>query len=137
MTRLDFIVRGRPIPQGGLRIIPLPGGKRILAPNNSAKLNPWRKRIGKAAKAAMRSAQWQCFAGDAAVYVQLQFCFRKPKTADRAHPTVKPDIDKLVRSCLDALTGIVWVDDSQVVHLTTRKHYAEFERVEVRVERIA
>ena len=37
--------------------------------------------------------------------------------------TKKPDIDKLVRLVLDALTGIAYVDDSQVVLLYAEKSY--------------
>ena len=36
---------------------------------------------------------------------------------------VRPDIDKLARAVLDALTGIVWVDDDQVVELVCRKRW--------------
>lgn len=36
----------------------------------------------------------------------------------------KPDVDKLLRSMLDALTGVVWVDDSQVSYATVNKVYA-------------
>ena len=35
--------------------------------------------------------------------------------------SVRPDLDKLARAVLDALTGIVWVDDDQVVELAYRK----------------
>lgn len=35
------------------------------------------------------------------------------------------DIDKLSRSILDALTGIVYEDDSQVVILNARKEYLD------------
>src|SRR5216683_2017912 len=108
MSRIDFVVCGRAIPQGGLRIIPLPDGKRILAPNNSAKLNPWRKKVREAAKAAMRDAAWEMFGPEIPLCAQLQFCFLRPKSTDRRFPTVKPDIDKLERAILDSLTGIVW-----------------------------
>lgn len=41
------------------------------------------------------------------------------------YPTTKPDLSKCVRAIEDALTGIVWKDDSQVVYLQTGKMYAE------------
>ena len=34
-----------------------------------------------------------------------------------------PDLGKLARAVLDALTGIVWVDDDQVVDLVCRKRW--------------
>lgn len=38
--------------------------------------------------------------------------------------TKKPDVDKLTRFLFDALTGIVWKDDSQVCYATINKVYA-------------
>lgn len=40
-------------------------------------------------------------------------------------PTRKPDIDNLVKAVLDALRGIAWTDDCQVVTLTTSKRWAD------------
>jgi Holliday junction resolvase RusA-like endonuclease len=36
-------------------------------------------------------------------------------------PRSRPDIDKLIRSTLDALTGITWLDDSIVVSVAAKK----------------
>ncbi|HZJ30733.1 MAG TPA: RusA family crossover junction endodeoxyribonuclease [Vicinamibacterales bacterium] len=41
-----------------------------------------------------------------------------------ALPRGKPDIDKLARSTLDALSGIVFDDDARVASLELRKVYA-------------
>ena len=43
----------------------------------------------------------------------------------RATPWVKPDIDKLTRATLDALTLLVWDDDSRIVRLVVEKRFAE------------
>lgn len=40
------------------------------------------------------------------------------------HPRGKPDIDKLARSTLSSLTGIVFDDDSRIVALSVAKVYA-------------
>ena len=48
-------------------------------------------------------------------------------------PTSKPDIDNVVKGIFDAMNGIVWIDDKQVVDLTVRKRYAETARVLVAV----
>lgn len=40
-------------------------------------------------------------------------------------PTGTPDIDKLVRAVLDALTGVAFTDDSQVAFLLASKSYAD------------
>jgi hypothetical protein len=46
-------------------------------------------------------------------------------------PAVKPDLDKCIRALNDALTGILWVDDGQVVGVSAKKLYGLPERTEV------
>lgn len=67
------------------------------------------------------------------VRVELVFYFVRPKTSKREHPSVKPDIDKLARTVLDAATGYLFKDDSQVIILNARKEYAAAAGVLVRV----
>jgi len=52
----------------------------------------------------------------------------KPKSAPKTRPvwpTTRPDADNYGKLVLDALNGILWRDDSQVVDLRIRKVYAE------------
>lgn len=49
------------------------------------------------------------------------------------HPTKKPDADNVVKAVCDAVNGIVWIDDVQVVALTAIKQYAQVPGVQVRV----
>jgi crossover junction endodeoxyribonuclease RusA len=48
----------------------------------------------------------------------------KLSTKAPKYPRGKPDIDKLARSTLDSLTGIIFDDDSRIVELTLSKTYA-------------
>ena len=48
--------------------------------------------------------------------------------------TKAPDITKLLRAIEDALTGIVWADDAQVVVQHATKGYGEPARVRVAIE---
>lgn len=47
----------------------------------------------------------------------------KLKNSAPTYVTTNPDIDKILRSALDSLTGIAFRDDSQVVSITARKTY--------------
>lgn len=52
-------------------------------------------------------------------------------------PTKKPDLDNIAKLICDALNGVAWRDDSQIVELTVRKVYAAQPGVTITIERMA
>ena len=48
-------------------------------------------------------------------------------------PTSKPDIDNVIKGIFDAMNGIVWQDDKQVVSLRVFKRYSDTARASVEV----
>lgn len=132
-TRIEFFVPGRPAPQGSKRHV----GRGILI-ESSKEVGPWRERVAIAAHTAMLHADTPIIAG--AVSVCLNFVLPRPKSAPKRStpPAIKrPDLDKLERAILDAITGTIIADDSQVISLTGYKRLAEIDEtpgVEIRVE---
>jgi len=57
----------------------------------------------------------------------------KLKPSARKYPTTTPDLTKLVRAVEDALKGVTWKDDSQVVYQLNTKFYRERPGVEVTI----
>jgi Holliday junction resolvase RusA-like endonuclease len=55
----------------------------------------------------------------------------KPRTVKRLHPTVAPDLDKLIRAALDAMTAVAYLDDGQVTEITAMKVYGAAPFLEV------
>ena len=108
-----FFIAGRPIPQGSLKFI---NGHAIHV--RAQDLALWRADIANAAKAHTIKA-------DGAVKVDLKFVFHRPKTVKRKEPSVRPDLDKLIRAVLDGLTDVAYRDDEQVTDLTASKSYGE------------
>ena len=51
-------------------------------------------------------------------------------------PTSRPDVDNYAKAALDALDGIVWGDDSQVVRLFVCKEYAETAQLIIGVRKL-
>lgn len=51
-------------------------------------------------------------------------------------PLVKPDVDNVSKVILDALNGLAYEDDKQVVTLVVNKFYGEEPRVEVAIYEI-
>jgi crossover junction endodeoxyribonuclease RusA len=48
---------------------------------------------------------------------------RSREDKDLVYHTKRPDLDKLIRAVLDALKGVVYEDDSQVVNIEAMKVY--------------
>lgn len=63
---------------------------------------------------------------------------KKQNKADSGEvkPTSKPDIDNLSKSIMDSLSGIIWVDDKQVVNMVVEKRYSNSPRVEVGISEL-
>ncbi len=92
----------------------------------SKRLAPWRNAVAAATRAVMRGRQ--PFGGPVAI--TLEFVMPRPVSLPKRMPTPpaikRPDVDKLARSCLDAIvTGAAIVDDSQAVDLRATKRIAE------------
>lgn len=91
---------------------------------SSKEVGPWRERIALAAHNAMQ--------GQALIprtkAVAVDICFFMPRPASLPKKTLymvkRPDIDKLGRACLDAITDVCIEDDSQVVDLWLHKKYS-------------
>lgn len=60
-----------------------------------------------------------------ALGVHTIFYLPRPKSVKRMYPTTRPDGDNFAKGLLDALNGIVWKDDSQIVDLTIAKRYCD------------
>lgn len=60
------------------------------------------------------------------VRLELVFSITKPKSAKkRQYPSVKPDIDNLIKLVTDAGNEILWRDDNLIVEISARKEYGE------------
>jgi Holliday junction resolvase RusA-like endonuclease len=62
-----------------------------------------------------------------ALFVELRFFLKRPKSVKREYPIVKPDVDNFVKSMFDGLNGVLWNDDAQVVKVQASKEYSSDE----------
>lgn len=134
-----FVVAGVPRPQGRKSAITR-HGRTVVVESGRALLRPWQDAIAGAARDAVAEA----FEGP--VRVGLTFVMPRPKAhyrsgrhadelredAPSAH-SHRPDIDKLTRAVLDALTPIAFADDGQVARLVVDKVYGAAAGVAVQV----
>ena len=84
---------------------------------------------------------------DGSVSVSIEAIFKIPEswskkkkweTIDQGkRPEVRPDIDNIVKIVMDALNGVAYKDDSQVVDISARKVYGlGYEGVHITVEEV-
>lgn len=136
-----FGVSGKPQPAGSKRAFPFvrPGRKPfskgwlgVRVSDDNPKAAAWKNAIARIA--AKRFGQ-KPLTGP--LGVKFVFRLARPKSHYRSgknghllrdsapkYPEVKPDALKLARAVEDALTGVVWVDDAQIVEELLQKRYA-------------
>lgn len=133
---ISFTVPGLAAPQGSKRAFRTKSG-RIALVESSAKVKPYRAVFAMAARQA-----WNEPLSTEAVAVELLFRFPRPKSHYTSTGTLRssaprapgrPDLDKLCRAALDAMTGVVYVDDSQVAILSACKEWGETAETLVKV----
>ncbi len=72
------------------------------------------------------------------VFMPVPQSYSKKKTEqalnNEIRPTVKPDCDNIAKNINDALNGIVYPDDKQIVSLMVNKFYGNSEQVRIKIE---
>ena len=126
MTEVSFLVLGLPVQQGSKNAWVNPHtGKAVMVEKTGRRLKDWRADIKIAFLAATSSQQRDTMVRERnAVSLTVVFAFPRPashygsgKNADRLKGSAPeshvqtPDLDKLLRSVLDALTGVAYLDD--------------------------
>ncbi len=128
---VTFWALGRPRTKGSVHAFLSPKGNMIRKDSNP-NTKAWAGVISHAAdQAGVKPIE-----GGVSLTVSFWFC--RPKSHYRSgknahllkasaprHPTSRAvgDVDKLLRAVLDALTGVAYVDDSAVAHVSATKDY--------------
>ena len=117
-------IDGNPAPQGSKSFKGHARNGRAILVESSQNVKPWRATIAAAMRWKMRGQTPH----HGPTHINLEFIMPRPKSAPkRSTPpaTKRPDIDKLARAVLDAITGIAIADDSQITRLHATKRIAE------------
>lgn len=147
---LSFTVYGKAAPAGSKRAFNQGGHIRVVDANPNAK--GWKNDVAQAAIHAMLEP------GDDSsrileigplltgpLSLSIVFVIPRPKShygkrglrpTAPARPTVKPDLLKLARGVEDALTGVIYRDDAQIVGELLIKEYGEPARVEITIRQV-
>jgi crossover junction endodeoxyribonuclease RusA len=117
MFELTIEVLGDPASQGSHSVI---NGRIVQV--NSAKHKRWRNAVSFSALDLV-GPDFDLI--EDPVELSVIFYLPRPKTATREFPAVMPDLDKLIRSVGDSLSGTIIRDDSRIVTITAKKLYAD------------
>jgi len=130
--RQSCVIDGKIVPKGRPRFYMQNGHARAYTPEATATYENWVRMCWNA---------WHNtrFDDDAQLMVRIDAVFEMPKSASKkkqaqmldgaVRPTKKPDCDNIAKTILDALNGIAYKDDSQVVQLTVYKCYGDQEQI--------
>jgi Holliday junction resolvase RusA-like endonuclease len=123
--RYSFWVEGVPTTQGSKSAVVGRDGKaHVIEAWKGGKVNAWRRLIAVTARnAGVEPAPKP--EGKAGTPVRVAYSFHLPRPKKPVNPYPALDLDKLVRAAGDALKGIAWVDDSQIVQCEAVKRWAD------------
>ena len=134
-------VPGTPAAKGSFKAFMPKGGRHPILTNDCKRTKPWEQRIALAIHAA-----WPHGLMRGGVSLSLYFTFARPQShygTGRNAGTLKPaaphemlktpDVDKLERAVLDALKGVLYVDDKQVFRVRKLKLYGETPGVRIHI----
>lgn len=120
MTAVRVRIEGLPAPQGSKSAKGRRANGSVILVESSKKLKPWRALVKAAAASAVGWVPGDVPAIARGRAVRMEGWVVMPRPASvpmrhRRYPVTTPDLDKILRSIGDGLTGIVYHDDNQVV----------------------
>ncbi len=137
MLTIHFHIPGQPVGKGRPRIGRVAWHARMITPEKTVSYEST-----VALFAAQAMAGRPLLTGPVNLQMRVDFAIpaswsmKKQRAAEAGQilPAVKPDADNVAKAICDAINGVVWKDDVQVVDLTVRKRYSMVPGVAVRIE---
>ena len=134
---ITFFVPGEARPAGSKKAFHhKTTGKLIVTDDSGPSGKAWRETVARIARRSYRGKPLE-----GALVLELLFVVERPQSHFRTgknagllkvsapvYPAVKPDSTKLTRAVEDALKGITWGDDAQIVDQHAFKRYADAQR---------
>lgn len=126
---LAFTVFGVPTTKGNHRALHVKGMKFPIITETNRKVASWQQLVAEGASRAINERPEHDRALLASgVRLTIAFYLPRPKKFNKrgvfVHHLTKPDVDRLERAILDALTAVAYHDDKQVTEIVTGKYYA-------------
>jgi crossover junction endodeoxyribonuclease RusA len=119
---VTFRVIGKAEPKGSTKAFVGPRYRVPIVTSDNPRLRGWEQLVREQAQGV---AQQGLFTQP--ILIAVVFHLPRPQSLPKLarHHRTRPDLDKLVRAVVDALTGLLYPDDAAVVELRAQKRYAE------------
>jgi Holliday junction resolvase RusA-like endonuclease len=140
MNKVRFVVVGVPKGKERPRVIRLKDGRpHTYTPTGT------KQREDTIANAYKQEANGIYF-NEKPIKISMEFYYPIPTSwtkrekesarAGRRNPCVKPDLDNACKLVMDALNGVAFGDDKQVLYMSASKRYGDVARTEVTIEEV-
>lgn len=137
---VSFTVPGQPVGKGRPRIGKIGPHARMFTPEKTANYEGLVAYAARAAMGGLDLLDGPCSVTlDIVCQIPASWSQKKQLQAQlgRILPTTKPDIDNVEKAIFDALNGVVWRDDVQVVRVMKAKRYGGVPGVTVQIESVS
>ena len=133
--KVEFVIKGKPVPKERPRVL-----------KNGIAYTPKKTKDYEQLVQQVYELQVGEYLGESALMVEIDFYYTIPKSYTKKHResiisgqelyTKRPDLDNLAKTVTDALNGIAYKDDSQIIEMKLSKHYSDEEKVVVSIEEL-
>ena len=143
MSEIRIVVPGDPVGKGRPRAFQTRGARRTIKMHTPEKTRAYEQAIALAGKLAMQGRE--PLGGPVAmrldIFMPIPASWSKAKREaallSSVMPISKPDASNVLKAVEDALNGIAYIDDSQIIDVWVRKRYSDEPRVEVIITPLA
>ena len=126
MEPIEIVITGKPVPKGRPQAFRFGNGIKMRTPKKTAN---WEEDARMVARHVMKDRP--PLIGPLSLSVRVVIApayswagWKKGATlSGEMKPTSKPDLDNVVKAAKDAMNGILWIDDAQVVRLSAAKTF--------------
>lgn len=139
---IKIVVSGHPVAWKRAGLAALPSGK-VSPPFTPKKVRKWQEDARHEARIVMGPTPplTGCVAMSLVVYLAVPRSWaawkRDAALAGHIMPSGRPDLSNFTKNAEDALNGVVWLDDAQIVNEGAVKRYADFPSVTITARPLA
>ena len=139
MNEIHIVVPGEPVGKGRPRAFQTRGARRTIKMHTPEKTRAYEDAVALAGKLAMQGRE--PLGGPVAmrldIFMPIPASWSKAKREaallSSVMPISKPDASNVLKAVEDALNGIAYIDDSQIIDVWVRKRYSHEARIELTV----